>query len=144
MAGMIMANLPRGDTWDSELDGDIPSRAKTRWNGRAVEVTARLISRYLWSTASIDVFLDGECILRTGGQMKTIGSSEDEFYHDGSVHAVKLTWGAPQQLSFPFQLWIDGAKVMVSDVAVANPMLIAVPGLVLTSPLWVTYLLSFL
>jgi hypothetical protein len=139
-----MANPPRGDTWDSELDGDIPSRAKTRWNGRSVEVTARLISRYFWSTASIDVFLDGECILRTGGQLKTIGSSEAEFHHDGSLHVVKLSWGQARGLSFPYQLWIDGSKVLVSRVPVANPVLIVMPGLVLTSPLWVAYLLSFL
>jgi hypothetical protein len=144
LKGMIMANVPRGDIWDSELDGDIPSRSKTRWNGRTVEVTAHLIPRYFWSTASIDVFLDGECILQTGGQLKTIGSSEAEFHHDGSVHAVKLTWGSAHHLSFPYQLWIDGAKVLVSDVPVANPVLIVMPGLVLTSPLWVTYLLSFL
>jgi hypothetical protein len=141
---MIMANSPRGGTWDSELDVDIPSRSKTRWNGRTVEVTARLIPRYFWSTASINVFLDGECILRTGGQMKMIGSSEAEFHHDGALHAVKLSWGQAHRLSFPYQLWIDGAKVLVSDVPVANPLLFVMPGLLLTSPLWVAYLLSFL
>jgi hypothetical protein len=148
---MIMTNLPRGDTWDSDLDGDIPSRSKTRWNGRTVEVTARLIPRYFWSTASIDVFLDGECILRTGGRMKMIGSSEAEFHHDGALHVMKLTWGRAHGLSFPYQLWIDGAKVLVSNVPIANKVLIVVPGLVLivvpglvlTSPLWVAYLLSF-
>jgi hypothetical protein len=130
---MIMTNLPRGDTWDSDLDGDIPSRSKTRWNGRTV-------------------FLDGECILRTGGQMKMIGSSEAEFHHDGALHVMKLTWGRAHGLSFPYQLWIDGAKVLVSNVPIANKVLIVVPGLVLivvpglvlTSPLWVAYLLSFL
>jgi hypothetical protein len=141
---MIMVNAPRGDTWDSELDGDMPSRSKPRWNGRTVEVTARLIPRYLWSTASIDVFLDGECILQTGGQMRIIGLSEAEFHHDGALHAVKLSWGQAHRLSFPYQLWIDGAKVLVSDVPVANPLLFVMPGLLLTSPLWVAYLLSFL
>lgn len=141
---MIMANIPQGGIWDDELDGDRPSRSKTRWNGRTVEVTARLVPRYLWTTASIDVFLDGECILRTGGQMKAIGFSEAGFHHDGSVHVARLSWGSAHQLSFPFQLWIDGAKVMVSDVAVANPVLFLMPALVLTSPVWASLLLSLL
>ncbi len=139
-----MANLPRGEIWDPELDGEIPAQTKTRWNGRTVEVTARIIPRYLWTTASIDVFLDRECILRTGGQKKAVGSSEAEFHYDGSVHTVKLSWGMAHHLSFPYELWIDGAKILVSDVTVANPLLIVMPVLVLTSPVWVSVLLSWL
>jgi len=45
-----------------------------RWQDSAVDVQARLDPRFLWSTASIDVFLDEECIFRTGGQLKATGS----------------------------------------------------------------------
>jgi hypothetical protein len=136
-----MANNRRDDIRDPELDDDVP-RAKTRWHGRAVEVTARLIPRYLWTTASIDVFLDGQYILRTGGQMKAVGSSSAEFHLDGSVHSVELSWGAAQGFSFPYQLWIDGAKVVVSEVAVENAAFIVIPLLIVASPIWVALLVK--
>ena len=50
------------DSLHVELDDEVGEK-KTQWNGSAVEVTAHLVPRFLWSTASIDVFLDGRCIL---------------------------------------------------------------------------------
>ena len=41
-----------GHQWPEEI----------QWHGSTVEVTARLIPRFLWTTASIDVFIDGECV----------------------------------------------------------------------------------
>ncbi len=32
------------------------------WGDKAIEVRARLVPRFLWTTASIDVFLDGNVI----------------------------------------------------------------------------------
>jgi hypothetical protein len=103
-----------GDEWPKEI----------RWHGSTVEVTARLIPRFLWTTASIEVFLDEECILRTGGQLKITGSSSAEFCHGGSVHHVELSWGQAHLHSFPYELRIDGAKVAVSQVFVQNWKLI--------------------
>ena len=91
-----------------------------QWHGSTVEVTARLIPRFLWTTASIDVFIDGECVLRTGGQLKIIGSSSTEFFHRGRVHQVELSWGMGSLEGFPYQLWIDGSKVAVSRVLIQN------------------------
>jgi hypothetical protein len=132
-----MAHLPREDARDFELDDAVPG-AKTFWHGSTVEVTARLVPRYLWTTASIDVFLDGRCILRTGGQLKLIGSSSAEFDHDGSVHSVELSWGCARRQgfvrhSFPYQLRIDGAKVAISEVAVEDAGLSLIPILLLAS-----------
>jgi hypothetical protein len=142
-----MGSYPRDETLDFGFDDPVP-KAKTHWHGSTIEVTARLIPRYLWTTASIDVFLDGRCILRTGGQMKTIGSSSAEFHHDGAVHIVELSWDRvqPQGLtrhSFPYQLSIDGAKLAASEVAVDNAGLIVIP-LFLMSSLLLTGVLASL
>jgi hypothetical protein len=135
--GGIMVDLLRDHPQDFELDDAVPA-AKTRWHGSSVGVTARLVPRYLWTTSSIDVFLDGRCILRTGGQMKIVGSSSAEFRHDGVVHTVELSWDRVQQQGsirccFPYQLRIDGAKLAASEVAVENAGLLVIPMLVLAS-----------
>src|SRR5438034_342849 len=57
-----------------------------QWNGSRLAVTAKLVPRYLWQTASIDVFLDEQCILRTGGQFKFVGSHASEFVYRGTTH----------------------------------------------------------
>jgi hypothetical protein len=67
--------------------------------------------------------------------MKITGSSRAEFDHDGSVHAVELSWGVCYHQCFPYQLWIDGAKVAVSDVSIENAELLVIPLLILTSPI---------
>jgi hypothetical protein len=64
--------------------------------------------------------MDGECILRTGGQLKITGSRSAAFYHAGSVHHVELSWGHADLHGFPYELWIDGGKVAVSRVFVQN------------------------
>jgi hypothetical protein len=143
-----MAHLPRDDLRDFDLDGGLTG-PKIRWHGGTVEVTARLVPRYLWTTASIDVFLDGRCILRTGGQMKMTGSSSAEFRHDGAVHTVELSWDHVRQRGFPghgfpYQLRIDGAKVAAWEVPVHNAGLLFVPtlALVLLYPFLLALLLS--
>src|SRR5690242_10339818 len=92
-----------------------------KWQDSPVDVQARLIPRFLWSTASIDVFLDGQCILRTGGQLKFTGSHSTTFTHSGSTHTAELSWGATiSPLSFPYQFRIDGVPVAASRVHVRN------------------------
>ena len=90
------------------------------WQGSKVDVQARLIPRFLWSTASIDVFLDGDCILRTGGQMKATGSQVATFSHSGTEHEAELSWGVGFFWSFPYQLRIDGAPIAVARFHVQN------------------------
>lgn len=117
-AAMSMSDFGQDRSLTDEFGDEWPEAIQ--WHGSIVEVTARLIPRFLWTTASIDVFLDGSCILRTGGQLKITGSSSAEFYHGGSVHHVELSWGQADLRSFPYQLQIDGAKVAVSRVFVQN------------------------
>jgi hypothetical protein len=143
---MFLIGLSRGAHLDFEFDDAVP-RAKMPWHGGMVEVTARLVPRYLWTTTSIDVFPDGRCILRSGGQFKIVGSCSAEFHHDGSAHTVELSWGRVQHRGvlrhgFPYELRIDGAKVAVSDVAVENARLLAIPYLVLASLFFLALLSS--
>lgn len=92
-----------------------------KWQGSAVEVQARLVPRYLWNTASVDVFLDNQRILRTGGQMKFTGSYATTFTHAGSTHKAELSWGlCGLSFSFPYRLQIDGAPVAHSRVRIRN------------------------
>ena len=110
--------------------GDEILPAKLRWHGSEVEVKARIVPRYGWTTASIDVFLDGQCILQTGGQMKVTGSSSAEFDHEGSRHFVELSWGMMRGLEFPYVLRINDAKVALSEVRVENPGLSVIPAFI--------------
>jgi hypothetical protein len=105
-----------------------------------IEVKARIVPRYCWTTASIDVFLDGRCILRTGGQMKVTGSSCAEFDHDGSTHSVELSWGKATGLEFPYVLTIDDAKVSLAGVPIENPTLTAIPVLIVAGVVLIGFL----
>ena len=91
-----------------------------KWQNTTVEVQARLIPRFLWTTASIDVFLDGQCILRTGGQMKCTGLYSTGFTHSGFKHTAALSWGYGFLFSFPYKLQIDGAPITEARVHVRN------------------------
>src|SRR5208282_1871253 len=102
-----------------------------QWQSSPVDVQAQLISRFLWTTASIDVFLEGQCILRTGGQMKCTGSYSTAFTHSGSTHSAELSWGYGFLRSFPYKLQIDGAPISQARVHVRNwPLGLICPALV--------------
>jgi hypothetical protein len=94
--------------------------ADKKWQAGLVQVQARLVPRFLWSTASIDVFLDGQCILRTGGQLKFTGSQSATFTYSGSTHTAELSWGTAFLLGFPYQLQIDGTSVSEARVYIKN------------------------
>ena len=42
----------------------------TSWKGVPVQVTSRIIGRYAWTTATIDVSINGNTVLRTDGVAK--------------------------------------------------------------------------
>jgi hypothetical protein len=90
------------------------------WQNLPITVQARRVPRYFWTTSSIDVFLAGQCVLRTGGQMKLTGSYSASFAVDGVIHTVELSWGTGYLWSFPYKLQIDGAPVAESRVYVQN------------------------
>ena len=90
------------------------------WNGASVQVTSRIISRYAWTTATIDVSINGNTVLRTGGVMKISGDSTATFEHERTPHKAVLRWRKGSFRSFPFRLEIDGALVADSRVSVSN------------------------
>jgi hypothetical protein len=91
-----------------------------QWQDSTIEVQARLVPRYLWCTASIEVLLDGRCLLQTGGQMKFTGTEVATFTHAGSKHTARLLWGAGFLRSFPYSLRIDDAPVSEARVYIRN------------------------
>jgi hypothetical protein len=109
------------------------------WHGRAVEVTARLISRYLWTTASIDVFVDSQCVLQTGGQMKITGSSSAQFYDSGATHDIELHWDRGGVGFFPITVIIDGQVVAQSRVHVDNWPLALWPFVLVAAVAWTLF-----
>jgi hypothetical protein len=90
------------------------------WNGVAVLVTSRLVSRYFWMTASIDVWVDGNRVLRSGGVLRFTGNHSETFRFGDGTQQVKLTWGAGWLRSFPFKLQIDDVLVAESRVVIEN------------------------
>jgi hypothetical protein len=108
-------------------------RVMISWQGRTVRVQARYVPRFLWTTASIDVFLGDQCILRTGGQLKLTGSYATSFRDGGSEHQVELSWGHSSNFHFPYQLRIDGAIVDDSQVHVENWYMIGIPSIIIVA-----------
>ena len=127
--------------WDPRIDrafNDDVGEPKVLWEGSTVEVRARVVPRFFWTTVSIDVFLDGRCILRTGGQMKAVGSSFAEFHHGGTAHTAELSWDQARMtngfcVTFPYRLYFDEAKIAVSEVRVDNPASAFIPLVIFAS-----------
>jgi hypothetical protein len=116
------------------------------WNNHRIDVTAALIPRRLWTTASIDVFIDGNCILRSGGKINLTGGCTNTFTDAQGTHTVTLTWGLGLLRSFPYALYIDQALVSESRVPVSNwwlgPLLwLMVPPVLIGVPLLLYFLL---
>jgi hypothetical protein len=101
------------------------------WQDKVVRVRARLVPRFLWTTASIDIFLGEKCILRTGGQLKMTGSHSSTFADGNSEHQAVLTWGRVHQHRFPYQLQIDGINLDNAHVGVENWRMGYIPSILL-------------
>lgn len=99
----------------------------TRWQNCALSVRAHLVPRFLWTTASIDVYVDKECVLQTGGQLKVVGSHSSNFNYLGATHIAALSWDVGFFYSFPYTLLIDGVPVQQGKVRVRNWILGFVP-----------------
>jgi hypothetical protein len=100
-----------------------------QWHGSIVSVRARQVPRFLWTTTSIDAYLDEQCILQTGGKLNPRGSCSTTFNHGGSAHTVELRWGMALWYSFPYELRIDGTPVTTSRVRADNWYLALIVGL---------------
>ena len=49
------------------------------WNGLRVAVSARLVPRFAWQTASIDLVIGEQLVMRTGGVFKFVGQVVGSF-----------------------------------------------------------------
>lgn len=98
------------------------------WRGKSVAVRATLVPRYLWTSASIDVYLDGERVFRTGGKMNLTGSHCAGVRIGGSEHQMEVSWGRSRNFVFPYELRIDGELVAKSQVHVENQGLMLIPA----------------
>ena len=99
----------------------------TRWQNCDLEVKAEIVPRYFWTTVSIDTYLNGLCILRTGGQLRMTGRQSNEFRYDGESHLAELSWGWSRGIQFPYQLSIDGRAVVNSTICLRNWPYIFIP-----------------
>ena len=115
------------------------------WQNGKLDVRARMTPKYLWTTASIDVYLDEFCILKTGGQLTTKGMKISDFQYNGLNHVVELSWTPPRNgLFYPFRLAINQKIVDNAEVYVRNwPMAIIgalmIVGIVFGIPSLVIY-----
>ncbi len=98
------------------------------WRGKTVKVRAHLVPRFLFSSASIDVYLNGECVFRTGGKINPTGSHSAAVRIGGSEHQIEVAWGRSRNFCFPYQLRIDGELVTESLVQVENQPLMLIPA----------------
>jgi hypothetical protein len=96
------------------------SNNRGEWSGSLLEVRARAIPRFLWTTVSIDVLLDCEPVLRTGGQLKSAGTASAQVLYRGKYREFELSWSNVQSGGFPYVLRIDGERALSSTVAVEN------------------------
>lgn len=85
-----------------------------------MSITAKLVPRYAWQSASIDVAVNRRFVLKTGGVFKLVGKHAETFAFDGIEHSVEVTWGKAALRSFPFSLSIDGLPVLESRVPISN------------------------
>jgi hypothetical protein len=100
----------------------------SRWEDCDLEVKAELVPRYCWTTASIDIYLDDLCILRTGGVLRLKGAQTKTFMHKDENHALELSWESSLlSVGFPYQLSIDGRAVMTAKVYPRNWPLVFIP-----------------
>jgi hypothetical protein len=91
-----------------------------RWMGNDVVVKAHVVGRYLWTTASIDVWIGDKAILETGGAAKVSGGCTAAFLLGSASHEATLTWRRGSLRSFPFELHIDGMAVAQGRVPTRN------------------------
>ncbi len=98
----------------------LPQQGVVTWHGSTVSVRSRVVPRYLWTTVSINAYLDDQCILKTGGKLNPTGSCSTTFNHGGVTHTAELSWGLGIWYSFPYQLNIDGVPITASRVRADN------------------------
>ncbi|HSM95293.1 MAG TPA: hypothetical protein VLT91_04560 [Rhizomicrobium sp.] len=94
----------------------------TQWDDVDVAVESVLVPRYLYTSASVNVYVAGNCILQTGGVMRFSGKNMAEFAHNGTDHQVVLDWTSGRS-SVGYTLMIDGDKILEGSVFPRNALM---------------------
>ena len=102
-------------------------RNQACWHDSDVVVTMELVPRYCWMTATVDVHVAKQCILRSGGVLKERGQSTVNFRHDGKDHVADLVWKTERDIAVSYKLLLDGELVMSSKIHPRNWALCLVP-----------------
>jgi hypothetical protein len=111
------------------------SHVMISWHDKTVRVQARLVPRFVWTTASIDVFLGDRRVICTGGQFKIAGSYSATFADGGLEHQAVLSWGQVRRHRFPYQLEIDGVSIDDAHVDVTNWRMGYIPAFLIVASL---------
>jgi hypothetical protein len=74
----------------------------------------------MWTTASIDVSVDGKTVLQTGGVPEVTGKVSKQFEYDQRMYTATISWTRGALRSFPFTLAIDDAVILHSRVPISN------------------------
>lgn len=82
-----------------------------RWRDETLGLTAHVMARRLFMTASIDVLLHDRVVLATGGQPRATGTARARFEHLGDWHDIELDWDRVRGDGFPVAVRIDGELV---------------------------------
>lgn len=90
------------------------------WNGLPLTVSARLVRRFAWQTASIDLTVGDQVVMRTGGVFKFVGKVVRPFEINGVCHEATLEWSRGTLRSFPYSLTLDGISVRSGRVGIDN------------------------
>ena len=96
------------------------------WEGCDLAVKAEYVPRYLYTTASINVHVNANCILRTGGVWRLWGKQGADFVHNEKKHHAELSWRSGRS-EFEYELTIDGQRVLKSVVTPRNFLMPLIP-----------------
>jgi hypothetical protein len=110
------------------------------WGDKIIRVQAIRVPRFLWTTASIEVFLGDECILRTGGQFKMTSSYSASFVDGISEHRAVLCWKRPRRYHIPYQLQIDGVTMDDAQVGVKNWAMGYIPAFFIVASVFLLFI----
>ena len=108
-----------------------------QWQGLPVAISARLVPRFAWQTASIDVTVGDHPPVRTGGVFKATGVHEELVSAAPDAPVVLVSWGKASLRSFPVKVAVNDELVYEGRVRTQNWWCGCWPwGLILLVVLW--------
>jgi hypothetical protein len=114
------------------------------WQNSELDVRAEVLPKYFFTTVSIDVYLDGLCILRTEGVLKFSGTQTTAFKRADGNHLLELVWQSPGLgIDFSYGLSVDGQPVIErSRVRPRNWPFLFIPAIALAVALVIFHIVK--